>query len=110
MTLHCSWSPATRRPFTDEPWLTRVYRCCETSTSALQFLHRGRPVFNVFVSASSHICQDYLSSSSDLQEVLQLDPNVREAEQELEVVTALLRQSLMENAAKVEDTLLENAA
>lgn len=42
-----------------------------------------------------------MSSSGDLQEVLQLDPNVREAEQELEEVTALLRQSLMENAAKV---------
>lgn len=28
VTLRCSWSPATRRPFTDEPWLTRVYRCC----------------------------------------------------------------------------------
>lgn len=41
--------------------------------------------------------QDYLSASSDLQEVLQLDPNVREAEQELEAVTCLLRQSLMEN-------------
>ncbi|CAF99339.1 unnamed protein product, partial [Tetraodon nigroviridis] len=35
--------------------------------------------------------QDYLSASSDLQEVLQLDPNVREAEQELETVTGLLR-------------------
>lgn len=57
-------------------------------------------------SVSSHLCQDYLSSSSDLQEVLQLDPNVLEAEQELEVVTALLRQSLMENAAKVKHTHL----
>ena len=43
--------------------------------------------------------QDYLSASSDLQEVLQLDPKVGEAEQELEVVTGLLRQSLMDNAA-----------
>lgn len=43
--------------------------------------------------------QDYLSASSDLQEVLQLDPKVREAEQELEVVTGLLRQSLMDNSA-----------
>ncbi|CAB1320297.1 unnamed protein product, partial [Coregonus sp. 'balchen'] len=42
--------------------------------------------------------QDYLSSSSDLQEVLQLDPNVQEAEQELETVTGLLRQSLMDGA------------
>ncbi|KAM9384133.1 sperm-associated antigen 1A [Pholidichthys leucotaenia] len=41
--------------------------------------------------------QDYLSASSDLQEVLRLDPKVREAEQELEVVTGLLRISLMEN-------------
>lgn len=50
--------------------------------------------------------QDYLSASSDLQEVLQLDPNVREAEQELETVTGLLRRSLMEdsgeNAPKVQ--------
>lgn len=52
----------------------------------------------------SGLRQDYLSASSDLQEVLQLDPNVREAEQELEEVTALLRQSLMENAAKVKHT------
>lgn len=43
--------------------------------------------------------QDYLSASSDLQEVLQVDPNVREAEQELEVVTSLLRQSLMDGTA-----------
>lgn len=41
--------------------------------------------------------KDYLSASSDLQEVLRLDPNVREAELELEVVTGLLRQSLMDN-------------
>lgn len=38
--------------------------------------------------------QDYLACSSDLQEVLQLDPNVQEAEKELEEVTVLLRQSL----------------
>lgn len=38
--------------------------------------------------------QDYLACSSDLQEVLQLDPNVQEAEKELEEVTALLRESL----------------
>ncbi|TRY55581.1 hypothetical protein DNTS_005351, partial [Danionella cerebrum] len=42
--------------------------------------------------------QDYLSASTDLQEVLQLDPNVQEAEQELEMVTNLLRESLLENA------------
>lgn len=46
--------------------------------------------------------KDYLSASSDLQEVLQLDPNVREAEQELEAVTGLLRQSLMENTANAQ--------
>lgn len=40
------------------------------------------------------IQQDYLACSSDLQEVLQLDPNVQEAEKELEEVTVLLRQSL----------------
>ncbi len=39
--------------------------------------------------------QDYLSASSDLQEVLQLDLNVQEAEQELETVTNLLRESLL---------------
>ncbi|XP_072251020.1 sperm-associated antigen 1 [Leuresthes tenuis] len=38
--------------------------------------------------------KDYLACSSDLQEVLQLDPNVQEAEKELEEVTVLLRQSL----------------
>ncbi|XP_034400596.1 sperm-associated antigen 1A [Cyclopterus lumpus] len=43
--------------------------------------------------------QDYLSASSDLQEVLHLDPKVQEAEQELEVVTSLLRQSLMDSTS-----------
>ncbi|KAM3873114.1 sperm-associated antigen 1A-like [Diretmus argenteus] len=42
--------------------------------------------------------KDYLACSSDLQEVLQQDPNVQEAEKELEEVTVLLRQSLA-NAA-----------
>ncbi|TNN72338.1 Sperm-associated antigen 1A [Liparis tanakae] len=44
--------------------------------------------------------QDYLSASSDLQEVLHLDPKVQEAEQELEVVTSLLRKSLMDNTSQ----------
>ncbi|XP_064816615.1 sperm-associated antigen 1A-like, partial [Oncorhynchus masou masou] len=38
--------------------------------------------------------KDYMACSSDLQEVLQQDPNVAEAEKELEEVTLLLRQSL----------------
>ncbi|XP_071324290.1 sperm-associated antigen 1-like isoform X2 [Trachinotus anak] len=38
--------------------------------------------------------KDYLACSSDLQEVLHQDPNVQEAEKELEEVTVLLRQSL----------------
>ncbi|GAA6217538.1 sperm-associated antigen 1 [Lates japonicus] len=38
--------------------------------------------------------KDYLACSSDLQEVLQQDPSVQEAEKELEEVTVLLRQSL----------------
>ncbi|KAM9852579.1 sperm-associated antigen 1-like [Aulostomus maculatus] len=38
--------------------------------------------------------KDYLACSSDLQEVLQQDPNVQEAEKELEEVTVLLRQTL----------------
>ncbi len=42
--------------------------------------------------------QDYLSASTDLQEVLQLDLNVQEAEQELETVTNLLRESLLANS------------
>lgn len=42
--------------------------------------------------------QDYLAATNDLQEVLQLDPHVREAEEELEVVTGLFRQSLMDGA------------
>ena len=41
-------------------------------------------------------CQDYLAASSDLQEVMVLDPNVHEAEEELQNVTSLLRQSLMD--------------
>lgn len=40
------------------------------------------------------LLQDYLACSSDLQELLQLDPTVQEAEKELEEVTVLLRQSL----------------
>lgn len=43
--------------------------------------------------------QDYLACSSDLQEVLQQDPNVQEAEKELEEVTVLLRQSLANTSA-----------
>lgn len=43
--------------------------------------------------------QDYLACSSDLQEVLQQDPNVQEAERELEEVTVLLRQSLADSSA-----------
>ncbi|XP_072316295.1 sperm-associated antigen 1-like [Eucyclogobius newberryi] len=38
--------------------------------------------------------KDYLACSSDLQEVLHQDPNVQEAEKELEEVTVLLRHSL----------------
>ncbi|XP_054637409.1 sperm-associated antigen 1 isoform X1 [Dunckerocampus dactyliophorus] len=38
--------------------------------------------------------KDYLACSSDLQEVLQQDPNVHEAEKELEEVTILVKQSL----------------
>ncbi|XP_030013935.1 sperm-associated antigen 1A-like [Sphaeramia orbicularis] len=38
--------------------------------------------------------KDYLACSADLQEVLQQDPNVQEAEKELQEVTVLLRQSL----------------
>uniref|UniRef100_A0A3Q4BRQ6 Sperm associated antigen 1 n=1 Tax=Mola mola TaxID=94237 RepID=A0A3Q4BRQ6_MOLML len=44
--------------------------------------------------------KDYLACSSDLQEVLQQDPNVQEAERELEEVTALLRQSLANASAQ----------
>lgn len=43
--------------------------------------------------------QDYLACSSDLQEVLQQDPNVQEAEKELEEVTLLLRQSLANSSS-----------
>ncbi|XP_029959214.1 sperm-associated antigen 1A [Salarias fasciatus] len=42
--------------------------------------------------------KDYLACSADLQEVLQQDPNVQEAEKELEEVTVLLRQSLANNS------------
>lgn len=45
--------------------------------------------------------KDYLSASTDLQEVLQRDPNVREAEQELELVMGLFRKSLMDDTARV---------
>ncbi|XP_077455746.1 sperm-associated antigen 1-like [Stigmatopora argus] len=45
--------------------------------------------------------KDYLACSTDLQEVLQRDPNVQEAEKELEEVTILLKQSLaIESPAK----------
>ncbi|XP_028281034.1 sperm-associated antigen 1 isoform X2 [Parambassis ranga] len=42
--------------------------------------------------------KDYVACSSDLQEVLQQDPNVQEAEKELEEVTVLLRQSLADSS------------
>ncbi|KAL0963308.1 hypothetical protein UPYG_G00304430 [Umbra pygmaea] len=42
--------------------------------------------------------KDYIACSSDLQEVLQQDPNVAEAEKELEEVTLLLRQSLAQGS------------
>ncbi|XP_077382016.1 sperm-associated antigen 1-like isoform X1 [Festucalex cinctus] len=45
--------------------------------------------------------KDYLACSTDLQEVLQQDPNVQEAENELQEVTILLKQSLVsESPAK----------
>lgn len=50
--------------------------------------------------------QDYLSASTDLQEVLQRDPNVREAEQELELVMGLFRKSLMDDTARVNVSML----
>lgn len=45
------------------------------------------------------VLQDYVACSSDLQEVLQQDPNVQEAEKELEEVTALLRQTLANSSS-----------
>lgn len=51
------------------------------------------------------IQQDYLACSSDLQEVLQQDPSVQEAEKELEEVTVLLRQSLAASPAKPRTTV-----
>ena len=60
-------------------------------------MFKGHNIYFFFSSftlcVASHY-QDYLACSSDLQEVLQLDPNVQEAEKELEEVTVLLRQSL----------------
>lgn len=98
VTPRCSWNPATRRPFTDERWLTRACRLPLSIHIWVSFFCHQCSL-NVTSPLPFGLRQDYLSSSSDLQEVLQLDPNVQEAEQELEVVTALLRQSLMENAA-----------
>ena len=43
-----------------------------------------------------YVHQDYLAASADLQEVLLVDPNVHEAEQELQAVTTLLRESLLD--------------
>lgn len=61
------------------------------------------------VAVSQHLCspprvsffilQDYVACSSDLQEVLQQDPNVQEAEKELEEVTVLLRQTLANSSS-----------
>ncbi|XP_069393281.1 sperm-associated antigen 1 isoform X2 [Paralichthys olivaceus] len=50
--------------------------------------------------------KDYLACTSDLQEVLQQDPNLQEAERELEEVTVLLRQSLaLDSQAKSRKTV-----
>ena len=52
------------------------------------------------------IKQDYLACTSDLQVVLQQDPNLQEAERELEEVTVLLRQSLaLDSQAKSRKTV-----
>lgn len=61
----------------------------DTSTSSVE-ARRWMESECIFI---THL-QDYLACSSDLQEVLQLDPNVQEAEKELEEVTVLLRESL----------------
>ncbi|XP_034466389.1 sperm-associated antigen 1-like isoform X1 [Hippoglossus hippoglossus] len=50
--------------------------------------------------------KDYLACTCDLQEVLQQDPNLQEAEKELEEVTVLLRQSLaLDSQAKSRKTV-----
>lgn len=103
VTLRCSWTRPTRKLSTDEPWLLRAYRCL-TGLVADVGLDRfvclyADIIFSLCAFARATASQDYLSASSDLQEVLQLDPNVPEAEHELEAVTGLLRQSLMHNAA-----------
>ncbi|XP_034029742.1 sperm-associated antigen 1 [Thalassophryne amazonica] len=51
--------------------------------------------------------KDYAACSSDLQEVLRQDPNVQEAERELEEVMLLLRQSLTKSRKVVPVTEIE---
>ncbi|KAK1804763.1 hypothetical protein P4O66_003538 [Electrophorus voltai] len=64
------------------------------------FSIRQHDLFQYFDIQTGPWCLDYLSSSADLQEVLQLDPNVQEAEKELEEVTALLKESLLQTHAR----------
>ncbi|XP_027013199.2 sperm-associated antigen 1A isoform X2 [Tachysurus fulvidraco] len=76
--------------------LDRFAEARQDCDSALQIESDNKKAFYRRALAHKGL-KDFLSSSSDLQEVLRLDPNVREAEQELQEVTVLLRESLLES-------------
>ncbi|KAM4633877.1 sperm-associated antigen 1A-like [Polymixia lowei] len=77
--------------------LERFAEAKQDCDAALQLEPTNKKAFYRRAMANKGL-KDYLACSSDLQEVLQQDPNVQEAEKELEEVTVLLRQSLA-NAA-----------
>ncbi|KAF7668390.1 hypothetical protein LDENG_00017850 [Lucifuga dentata] len=77
--------------------LSRFQEAKQDCDSALQLEPSNKKAFYRRALAYKGL-QDYMAASSDLLEVLQLDPKVQEAEQELTVVTSLLRQSLIDNA------------
>uniref|UniRef100_A0A665TTK8 Sperm associated antigen 1 n=1 Tax=Echeneis naucrates TaxID=173247 RepID=A0A665TTK8_ECHNA len=73
--------------------LERFTEAKQDCDSALKLEPTNKKAFYRRALASKGL-KDYLACSSDLQEVLHQDPNVQEAEKELEEVTMLLRQSL----------------
>lgn len=79
-------------------WKRTLLLCCfdflNSSAADIYLTVRAYGQYQLKLSFFLPLCQDYLACSSDLQEVLQQDPNVQEAERELEEVTLLLRQSL----------------
>ncbi|KAM9805264.1 sperm-associated antigen 1-like isoform 3-T3 [Syngnathus typhle] len=75
--------------------LERFSEAKQDCDAALQLEPSNKKAFYRRAMANKGL-KDYLACSTDLQEVLHRDPNVQEAEKELEEVTILLKQSLVD--------------